>query len=54
MFVNYLQQSDGPAFDRMMSAIMDSRAFAEAMDVGYRDDVRSPWQQFIKPSADRK
>jgi hypothetical protein len=54
MFVNYLRESDGPAFDRMMNAILDHRAFAEAVTVGYHDDVRSLWQQFIKSSADRK
>jgi hypothetical protein len=54
MFVNYLRESDGPAFDRMMSSILDGRAFAEAVDVGYHQDVRSLWQQFIKSSADRK
>jgi len=54
MFVNYLRESDGPAFDRMMSAILDGRAFAEALDVGYHHDVRSLWQQFIKSGADRK
>jgi hypothetical protein len=54
MFVNFLRESDGPAFDRMMSAILDGRAFAEAVDVGYHDDVRSLWQQFIKSPADRK
>jgi hypothetical protein len=54
MFVNYLRESDGPAFDRMMNAILDGRAFAKAVDVGYHDDVRSLWQKFIKASADRK
>jgi hypothetical protein len=54
MFVSYLRESDGPAFDRMMSAILDGRAFAEAVDVGYHDDVRSLWRQFVKSSADRK
>src|SRR5215467_5355611 len=54
MFVNYLRGSDGPAFDRMMSAILDGHVFAEAVDVGYHDDVRLLWQQFIKSSADLK
>jgi hypothetical protein len=54
MFVSYLRESDGPAFDRMMSAILDGRAFAEAVEVGYHDDVRSLWQQFVKSNADRK
>jgi hypothetical protein len=54
MFVNYLQESDKPAFDRMLGAILDGRSFAEAFDTGYHDDVRSLWQQFVKSSADRK
>ena len=51
MFVNYLRESDGPAFDRIMNAILDGRAFAEAVTVGYHDDVRSLWQKFIKSSS---
>src|SRR3954468_21712782 len=31
MFVNYLRVSDGPAFDSMMNAILDGRAFADAV-----------------------
>jgi hypothetical protein len=54
MFVNYLRESDGPAFDRMMNAILDGRAFAEAVAIGYDDDVRSLWQKFIESSPDRK
>jgi hypothetical protein len=54
MFVNYLRESDGAAFDKTMSAVLDGRAFAEAVDVGYHDDVRSLWQQFVRPSANRK
>lgn len=54
MFVTYLRVSDGSAFDRMMNAILDGRAFAEAVTVGYHDDVWSLWQQFIKSSAGRK
>ena len=54
MFVNYLRELDGPAFDRMMNAILDGRAFAEAVTVGYNDDVRSLWQKFIGSSSDRK
>lgn len=50
LFVNYLRESDGPAFDRMMNAILDSRTFAEAVSVGYRDDVRSLWQKFNESS----
>lgn len=54
IFVSYLQESDQPAFDRMMNAILDGRAFVEAVDAGYHDDVRSLWQQFIESSADRR
>lgn len=53
MFVGYLRESDTPAFDRMMNAILDGRAFAEAVDIGYHDDINSLWQRFIEPSADR-
>jgi hypothetical protein len=54
VFVSYLQESDRSAFDRVMNAILDGRPFAEAVDVGYHDDVRSLWQQFIKSSVDRR
>jgi hypothetical protein len=54
MFVNYLRESDGPAFDRMMNAILDGRAFAEAVNVGYHDEVRSLWQKFIKSNSGLK
>jgi hypothetical protein len=54
MFVTYLRESDGPAFDRMMNAILDGSAFAEAMTVGYHDDVQSLWQKFKTSSPDRK
>jgi hypothetical protein len=50
MFVNYLRESDKPAFDRMMNAILDDRPFTEAVTVGYHDDVRSLWEKFIKSS----
>src|SRR5215471_2450957 len=51
MFVNYLRESDGPAFDRMMNAILDGRAFAEAVTVSYHDAVRSLWQKFFKSTS---
>ena len=51
MFVNYLRESDEPAFDRMINAILDGRAFAEAETVGYHDDVRSLWPKFIKSGS---
>jgi hypothetical protein len=47
MFVTYLRESDRPAFDRMMNAIFDGRAFAQAVAIGYHDDARSLWQKFI-------
>jgi hypothetical protein len=50
MFVTYLRESDEPAFDRMMNAILDDRPLTEAVIVGYHDDVRSLWQKFIKSS----
>ena len=50
MFVKYLRESDRPAFARMMNTILDGRTFAEAVTVGYRDDVRSLWQKFMKSS----
>src|SRR5262245_3807809 len=53
MFVTFLRESDAPAFDRMMSAILDGRAFREAVTLGYHDDVRSLWQKF-KSSSDRE
>ena len=54
MFVSYLRASDRPAFDRMMNAILDGRPFAEAMTVGYHDNVRSLWQKFISAGSDHK
>jgi len=47
MFVNYLRESDRPAFDRTMNAVLDDHPFTEAVAVGYHDDVRSLWQKFI-------
>jgi hypothetical protein len=54
MFVTYLRESDRPAFDRMMDAILDGRTFAQAVTIGYHDDARSLWQKFIASSSDRK
>jgi hypothetical protein len=54
MFVNYLRQSDGPAFDRMMAAILDGRAFAEAVAAGYHEDARSLWKKFAASGRERK
>jgi hypothetical protein len=54
MFVNYLRESDGPAFDRMMNAILDGRAFTEAVSVGYHEDVQSLWQKFAQAGTEPK
>ena len=48
MFVSYLRESDGPAFDRMMNAILDDHPFAEAVTLGYHDNVQSLWERFAK------
>jgi hypothetical protein len=53
MFVKYLRQSNGSAFDRMLSAILDGRSFADAIDASYHDDVRTLWRQFVASGADR-
>jgi hypothetical protein len=50
MFVNYLRESDGSAFDRLMNAVLDDRPFTEAVAVGYHDNVRSLWEKFVKSS----
>ena len=52
LFVSYLQE-DKPAFDRMMSAILDGRAFADAVSEGYHSDVRTLWRKFVEVSANR-
>jgi hypothetical protein len=49
-FVSYLRESDRPAFDRMMNAILDDRPFTEAVTIGYHDDVGSLWRKFIRAS----
>ena len=46
MFVSWLRDTDTAGFNRMMSAILDRRSFAEAVEVGYHRDVRSLWQTF--------
>jgi hypothetical protein len=50
MFVSYLRDSNRPAFDRLMNAILDDRPFTEAVAVGYDGDVRSLWQKFTRSS----
>jgi hypothetical protein len=54
MFVAYLHDSDGPAFARLMDAILDGRPFAEAVTVGYHEDIQSLWKAFVQVSAQRK
>jgi hypothetical protein len=54
MFVSYLRESDGPSFDRMMNAILEGRAFAEAVTGGYHADVQSLWQKFTQTTGERK
>jgi hypothetical protein len=50
MFVNYLRDSDGSAFDRLMNAILDDRPFTEAVTIGYHDNVQSLWEKFTRSS----
>lgn len=50
MFAGYLRESNRPGFDCMMNAILDGRPFAEAVTVGYHDNVRSLWERFTKSS----
>ena len=54
MFVNYLRESDGPAFARMMNAILDGRPFVEALVGGYHKGLHSLWQEFALTIAERK
>jgi hypothetical protein len=54
MFVTYLRDRDRPAFDRMIAAILDGRTFAEAVSVGYHDDVHSLWLGFLKSISGQK
>jgi hypothetical protein len=54
MFVSYLRESDGPSFDRMMNAILEGRAFTEAVTGGYHADVQSLWQNFTQKTGERK
>jgi len=46
MFVAFLHDSDTSGFTRMMNAILEGRSFAEALSVGYQDDIHSLWQKF--------
>jgi hypothetical protein len=48
MFVNYLREKDRPAFDRMITAILDRRPFAEAVSLGYHVEVRALWHEFAQ------
>jgi len=54
MFVTYLHDSDGPAFARMMNAILDGRSFVEAVPVGYHEDIQSLWKKFALNSVEMK
>jgi len=54
MFVNYLRESDGSAFDRTMNAILEGHTLSEAMTVGYHADAQSLWQKFTHTSAEQK
>jgi hypothetical protein len=54
MFVTWLHDSDRPGFARMMNAVLDGRPFAEAVTVGYRQDVHSLWQKFAQSGAEGK
>jgi hypothetical protein len=54
MFVTYLHNSDGPAFARMMNAILDGRSFVEAVTVGYHENIQSLWNKFAQFSAEKK
>lgn len=48
MFVDYLRESDRPAFDRMMNAVLDGHSLPEAVTVGYSDNPQSLWEKFIE------
>ena len=54
MFVNYLRESDAPAFDHMMNAILNGRPFTEAVAVSYHQDVQGLWKKFAAAGAERK
>jgi hypothetical protein len=54
LFVTWLRERDRTAFDRMMNALLDGGAFADAVTAGYHDDVRSLWQEFIESDSDRR
>jgi hypothetical protein len=47
MFVDFLRESDRPAFDRMMNAILDGQPFKDAFAASYHDDARSLWEKFV-------
>jgi hypothetical protein len=51
MFVNYLRESDRPAFDRTMNAVLDDRPLWEAVSAGYHDNVASLWEKFVIKSS---
>jgi hypothetical protein len=53
MFVTYLRDKDGPAFDRMMKATLDGRPFAEAVAAAYHADAQSLWLNFVQVYVQR-
>jgi len=48
MFTAFLQDSNPPAFTRMMNAIMDGRPFGEAVRASYGADVNALWERFVE------
>jgi len=50
MFVRYLHDSDAPAFQRMLQAVLDGRPCVEAVRVGYRQDIQALWRTFARRS----
>jgi hypothetical protein len=46
MFVQFLHDFDNAGFNRMMNAILDNRPFADAVQVGYQDNIQSLWKRF--------
>jgi hypothetical protein len=51
MFVAYLRDYDGPAFARLMNAILDGYPFAKAVTGAYHQDLYSLWQKFTQADA---
>jgi hypothetical protein len=51
LFVTFLHDSDPGAFARMMDAVLDGRAFADAVIAAYGVDVEALWLRFTAPAA---